>query len=91
MDRERTEFIMREVHITGEYGVSATRTRTSAKHASITIKVDVKTENKSKQSQSMTFDVSTHGDGYEMLAREVSDVLDDICDDMCTLPKVDSK
>lgn len=86
---EKEDFIMREVTLEGEYGVSVTRSRNSKGWASVSVQVKTKKAGKnSKDHQSMTFDKGTYGDNYEMVAREVASVLVDICDNPCALPKV---
>lgn len=76
---KKTEFSVKEVQFEGDYGVIATRTRNTTGRSVIIITAG---------SQKMTFDTLVHGDNYEMIAREVAEALDGICNDMCTLPRV---
>ncbi len=93
MDKEN--FMLREIAVIGEYGVSAYRTRNSNGFCSITVKVlgaiSADEKGTDRKTQSITFDSGDYAHNYEQVAGEVKSVLDEIISDPCTLPKADVK
>lgn len=75
---KKTEYLIKKVEVLGDYGVVATRSRNSSGACSITVEA---------KGERMAFSSAAHGDNYEMLAREVSRALDEVCDDRCLLHK----
>ena len=87
----KDDFLLRTVTVDGEYGVSATRTRTSNGFSVLKIVVERIVSNAKgegvKKTQQIVLDSDDFGAEYEQAAREVVSVLDEICNDTCTLPK----
>jgi hypothetical protein len=86
------EFLLRELHFEkGDikkdgYKITATRCRTSSGYGGISIKIEYEREGATKK-QELNINTETLGNGYESIARDFADTLNQASMQPCELPK----